>query len=105
MLLRLRSNREQDNQWDDKAHGGLRVKETDRYYVPNLSDSLIWNERILRPFLPGDLDDACRSLDVSRCCSSTSPGCLLAEGTCGPAGFNCGANATPNVISRVNDVR
>ncbi len=47
MLLRLRSNSEQDNQWDDKAHGGLRVKETDRYYVPNLSDSLNWNERIL----------------------------------------------------------
>jgi hypothetical protein len=47
VLLRLRSNSEQDNQRDDKAHGGLRVKETDRYYVPNLSDSLIWNERIL----------------------------------------------------------
>ena len=47
VLLRLRSNSEQDNQRDDKAHGGLRVKETDRYYVPNLSDSLNWNERIL----------------------------------------------------------
>ena len=47
VLLRLRSNSEQDNQWNDKAHGGLRAKETDRYYVPNLSDSLIWNERIL----------------------------------------------------------
>ena len=47
MLLRLRSHGEQDDQWDGKAHGGLRVKETDRYYVSNLSDSLIWNERIL----------------------------------------------------------
>ena len=37
MLLRLRSHGEQDDQWDGKAHGGLRVKETDRYYVSNLS--------------------------------------------------------------------